>query len=165
LVVVEGDEGYVAVLAELKGAGWQVTASGPARTELTCSVYVVRSRVDAEGAVFAAVRGYGVVMRVAHDPHLRDVVADLVEDLAGLGSVLYIDTATAVHLDSDTWRLVHALARGATLDSAARTLHLSTRTANRRVTAACAALGVESRAQLMRALASSARIPPALNYD
>ena len=162
LVVVEGDEGYAAVLAELDGAGWQVAATGSAETDRTCSVHTVRSRADAQGAVVAAVSGHGVIVRVPPDLRLTDVVADLIEDLAGIGPVVQVEAATAVQLDSETWRLVHELARGATLDAAAGALHVSTRTANRRLTAARRALGVESRAQLVRVLTTSARIPPAV---
>jgi hypothetical protein len=163
--VAADDASGVAVLAELAGAGWSVVEpAGPAAGR-ACTRYPVRSRQDAQAVVVAAVRGEPVFAQLCPGSgaaaDLAGIADDLVEDLGGLGPVVFVDAASVVHLDEDSWRLAHEIARGATLEAAARSLHLSTRTANRRLTAARQALGVDSRAQLVRALTSAGRVPAA----
>lgn len=155
LVIVEDATAYRAVLAELRGAGWT------AGTQVVDGVDVLDLAVaqppDAQRAVLAAVGGSGVLVR-AQAP--RAVLDDLVEDLGRLGRVVVADTATVVTLDVDTWRLLHALAVGDTVAAAARALHLSTRTANRRVTEARAVFTAPTRAHLVRAVTGPGRIRP-----
>jgi DNA-binding NarL/FixJ family response regulator len=158
--VAEGVAAQRAALAELSGAGWAVGERGAAHTIRT--VYVATAS-DAETVMLAALRGEALLVIVSarsEMPHsLGNVVDDLIDDLATLGSLHHVDAQTAVQLDPDGWRLAHELAAGATLEAAAKLLHISPRTAHRRITAARAALGVQSRAQLVRALAGPGRIP------
>ncbi|WP_375499326.1 helix-turn-helix transcriptional regulator [uncultured Jatrophihabitans sp.] len=167
LIVAADEAGYAAAVAELTGAGWTVVDIGRGAGAASCTRYPIHGRGDAQAVVVAAVRGGAVLAHVGPgadaDPELDAVVDDLIDDLAGLGPVLHVDAATAVRLDEDSWRLAHEIARGATLESAARLLHLSPRTANRRLTVARQALGVDSRAQLVRALTSAGRVPPAIS--
>ncbi len=161
LVVVQDAEAQAAVVAEFTGAGWTVADDPGARGPAVCTVLAVRSATDAQAAVLTALRGGAVLIRVDPGPHLAGTVADLVDDLGTIGRTLVVDEPSAVRLDVDTWRLAHEIARGATLEAAARRLHLSTRTANRRLGAARSALGADSRAQLVRALTAPERIPAA----
>ena len=160
LVVAVDEEGYAAALTEIAGAGWRIAAAGATdAAEGICTLYPVRDRGDAADVVLAGLRGRAVLARIeASEPGLVD---DLLEDLSAIGPVQHRDAA-AVHLDVDTWRLVHRIVGGATLRAAAQTLHVSPRTAQRRLNAARDALGTESRAQLVRAATASGRVPPAI---
>ena len=179
MVVVEDGGVLDAVRAEVLGAGWELrgpakpTQPGPTAavgvdvrgmTEAvsggagTVSEIVVAGRDHAQTAVLLALAGVGLLVWATAE---RVVVDDLIDDLARIGSVRLIDRAGAISLDADTWRLLHALTDGSTVSLAARALHMSTRTAHRRITDARAAAGVRTRAQLLRTLTGPGRIPPA----
>jgi hypothetical protein len=158
LIVVEDDAGYDAACAETAGAGWAMQAPGGDNGVGILTVMTVADRADAQAAVLLAIGGAGLLIRADAERSLAD---DLVEDLGRIGPVRLIDSTSAVRLDPDTWRLVHALAGGATVAVAARALHMSIRTANRRLTDAKAAFHAPTRAQLLRALASADRVPSA----
>jgi hypothetical protein len=158
LVVVEDGSAQGALEAELIGAGWTIGSRGSAITSGTVVSMVVAEPSDAQAAVLLAVGGAGLLVHAVAD---RSVVDDLVEDLGRIGSVLLIDAGATVRLDADTWRLLHAVADGATVGAAARTMHMSIRTANRRLTDAREALRAPNRAQLVRALTAAGRVPAA----
>lgn len=147
-----------AVAAEVVGAGWAVQPATSAADPASIVSAVVADRSDARAAVLLAIRGRGLLIRARAE---RGVVDDLVEDLSRIAPVLFFDYASAIRLDPDTWRLLHALADGVTVSAAARTLHLSIRTANRRITEARDVMGARTRAQLLRALTSPDRVPSA----
>lgn len=164
LVVAEGTTAHRAVLAELAGAGWIV--GGPAASNGVRTLSL-GGAADAETIMLAALRGEALLIvtpdRDEMAGALVDTVDDMLDDLASLGSVWHVDASSAVEIDPDGWRLAHELAAGSTLEAAAVLHHLSSRTAHRRVVAARQALGAESRAQLVRALSASDRIPSANN--
>jgi hypothetical protein len=158
LIVVEDQTGYRAVADEVAGAGWTQVGPGSPLKPGTLVAMVVTDPAGAQAAVLEAMRGAGVLVRADGE---RAVVDDLVEDLANLGQVLRVDGGQAIELEPDTWRLLHALAAGTTASVAARSLHLSIRTANRRIADAKEAMGVQTRAQLLRSLTAHGRVPAA----
>jgi DNA-binding CsgD family transcriptional regulator len=102
---------------------------------------------QAGAAIEALTRGVGlaVAVRVTGDLRHRTL-----EDLHRLGAVQTAAPLTvrpAGLLDEEQRRLLAALAAGATVTEAARQLHLSRRTANRRLTAIRERLGVQSTAE------------------
>jgi DNA-binding NarL/FixJ family response regulator len=158
LVVVEDHAGYDAVRDELIGAGWELQPPDRAGSAGTVVTLSVATPPDAQAALLLAIGGAGLLVRADAE---RSVVDDLVEDLGRIGRVLLVDGPRAIRLDPDTWRLVHALAEGTTVSAVARTLHMSVRTANRRLTDAKDAMNAPTRAQLLRTLTAADRIPAA----
>ncbi|MGI8679555.1 MAG: helix-turn-helix transcriptional regulator [Jatrophihabitans sp.] len=156
LIVVEHPSVHRAVADEVVGAGWALQPPGGPVDPASIVSAVVADGSDAQAAVLLAIRGRGLLIRARAE---RGVVDDLVEDLSRIAPVLFFDDASAIRLDPDTWRLLHALADGVTVSVAARTLHLSIRTANRRITEARDVMGAQTRAQLLRALTSADRVP------
>lgn len=111
----------------------------------------------AADAVLAAVGGTPVVV-LADAP--RDVVDRLCDDLRRLGEVEHLISPPAEPTLSATEReLLGALLAGCSLGEAARALHLSRRTADRRLAAARAALGVTTTPAAVRR-AAELGIPP-----
>lgn len=157
IVVAEDDRTYAAVTAEILGAGWRIGADVEDDPDLVVAL-TVQQQADAQRAVLTALDGTGVLVRVAA-PAL--VVDDLVDDLRRIRPVLVASADTTVPLETETWRLLHSLVHGATLAVAARELHMSSRTANRRVTVAREVFGVTSRAQLLGAVRGPSRVPTA----
>jgi hypothetical protein len=157
IVVAEDDRTHAAVTTELLGAGWRIAADVADDPDLVVALRV-HDPADAQRVVLTALRGTGVLVR-ADAPAL--VADDLVDDLRRIRPVLVATADTVVSLETETWRLLHLLVHGATLAVAARALHMSARTANRRVTLAREAFGVASRAQLLGAVRSSSRVPTA----
>jgi hypothetical protein len=156
-VVTEDDTAYSAIANELLGAGWQIAATTQREADVVVALTVAEP-ADAQSAVLTALAGAGVLVRARASVR---VVDDLVDDLRRIGHVLIADATTTVVLDVETWRLLHALGQGATLAGAAGALHMSTRTANRRITVARAALNTPTRAQLQRAIGARTRVAPA----
>lgn len=157
LIVVENKSVHDAVADEVVGAGWTLQSSSSAADPASIVSAVVADGSDAQAAVLLAIRGRGLLISARAE---RGVVDDLVEDLSRVGPVLFFDDASAIRLEPETWRLLHALADGVTVSVAARSLHLSIRTANRRITEARNVMGAQTRAQLLRALTSPHRVPP-----
>ncbi len=156
LVVTEDEQAHAAVTNELLGAGWQIAAA-PGGDDVVVAL-TVREPADARAAVLIALGGAGLLVRARAGAR---VVDDLVEDLRRIGPVLLASTSSTLALDVETWRLLHALGQGATLAVAAAGLHMSARTANRRVTVARELLATPTRAQLQRAIAGAGRVRPA----
>jgi DNA-binding NarL/FixJ family response regulator len=93
--------------------------------------------------------GHGVV---AHVPHTQGALATFVDDLGRIGPVELGRSSGVVepeppHLDADGRVLVGLLASGRTIAEAARELHLSLRTASRRLAGVRSALGAASTAE------------------
>jgi hypothetical protein len=158
LIVVEDQTGYRAVADEVAGAGWTMIPVGSPAQPGTLVAMVVADPAGAQAAVLEAMRGVGVLVRADGQ---RAVIDDLVEDLAHIGQVLRVDGGNAIRLEPDTWRLLHSIAAGTTVSVAARSLHLSIRTANRRIADAKEVMGVQTRAQLLRSLTAHGRVPAA----
>jgi len=142
--------------------GWAVQTTGrprhrvvmgdgvvPEQRDGVSHTVVVRTPADAEQAVLAAVRGESVAAYVDAPGALADA---LVSDLRRLGTVEVrqgedqrgrdLQPTTTPSLDPQARALLDLMVDGATLGEAAATLHLSRRTADRRVAEARRALGV-----------------------
>ncbi len=114
----------------------------------------VADEADAAEALLAAVWGAGVLIHATAPP---EVTERLVEDLRRLGSVDYrsAEPSAGTALTQDEHALLELLADGASLGGAARRLHLSRRTADRRVASARAKLGVATTAEAVVAFLRS----------
>lgn len=112
----------------------------------------VRDEGDAAEALLTAVGGAGVVVHALAD---REVIDRLVDDLRRLGPVDHRtdEPAAGPGLTVDERLLLDALANGTTLGEAAAELHLSRRTADRRLAAAREKLGVATTAEAVVAYA------------
>jgi DNA-binding NarL/FixJ family response regulator len=109
------------------------------------SAGAVRNEADAAAALLSAVWGAGVIVHATAPP---DVTERLVEDLCRLGPVDYrSDEPARPDLRHDERALLELLAQGFSLGEAAQRLHLSRRTADRRLASARETLGVETTAQ------------------
>jgi DNA-binding CsgD family transcriptional regulator len=154
-IVLEGAGGAAvdAAAAELAADGRAVVrgwvAPGPGRTVCVGRVSDVR---DASAAVLAAVRGARLV---ADADAPREVIDQLCDDLRRIGDVDHRIGRSAVPapgaaLSGEQRALLAHLLAGATLGDAARSLHISRRTADRRLAAARAALAARSTAEALR---------------
>lgn len=117
--------------------------------DLTASKWVRSGTIDDDesvaAAVLAAARGVGLLVGCP-DATRR---AQLLDDLSRLGDVEHLELGPdpLAVLDDDQRILLAALAGGSSIASAASGLHLSTRTAERRLAAARRDLGVRTTAQ------------------
>jgi DNA-binding NarL/FixJ family response regulator len=104
--------------------------------------------VDADTAaqaVLAAVRGCDLVVIGAAE---REVIDQLCDDLRRLGQLEHrVEPAGTPRLGAAERALLAHLVRGATLGEAAKALHVSRRTADRRLAAARRALGASTTAE------------------
>lgn len=136
--------------------GWQARVP-PGERPPVC-VGRVRTAEDAARAVLAAVGGARLVVAAEAD---REVVDQLLDDLRRLGKVDHrIGEPPRPVLTEDQRALLAHLLSGATLGEAARRLHLSRRTADRRLAAAREALGAGTTAEALRAAARLGIRPP-----
>jgi len=107
----------------------------------------VACRAEAEAALLAALGGAGIVAVLPEDAELA---AAFFDDLRRLGPVEVVDEpkeSPLERLDEDQRRLLDLLAEGCSVADASRRVHVSRRTADRRLAAARAALGVRSNAE------------------
>ena len=112
---------------------------------------------EAALAVLAAVNGERLVLLAAAE---REVIDRLCDDLRRLGTLdHHVGAPAGPRLAPDERELLAHLVGGATLGAAARALHISPRTADRRLAAARAALGARSTAEAV-ALATKLGISP-----
>lgn len=104
----------------------------------------VSDATEAEAAIQALSRGVGlaIVLGLTGELRLRTL-----EDLHRLGDLAPGAGADQPVLDPDHRALLDALAQGMTVTGAARSLHVSRRTANRRLAEARELLGVTSTAE------------------
>jgi DNA-binding NarL/FixJ family response regulator len=134
-------------LAATQGARVVLGDAGGRDGAVVC-VRRVRSEADAAQAVLAAVAGAALVIDAAAP---RDVIDQLSDDLRRLGVVDHrIGPAPRPVLAEEERALLAQLLAGANLGEAARALHLSRRTADRRLAAARRALGATSTAEALR---------------
>ena len=150
LVVLEGRAFQLAssIEREVAVAGWRVVAGwGRAGSGVVCT-----GRVDGEAAasaaVLAAVSGAGLIVR-AEGP--RDVIDRLCDDLRRLGPLDHrVDVdGTASRLGPEERAVLELLLSGASLAEVARALHVSRRTADRRLASARRALAATTTAEAL----------------
>jgi DNA-binding NarL/FixJ family response regulator len=155
-LVVSVDGASIARVAEeLKEEGWAVQPGFclPQRTwavaglKLVCTG-TVAGPDDAAAAVMAATRGAGVVVAVEASAAVQE---RLFEDLSRLGPVtLWHEPPNPVAgLSEETRVLLELLTNGASVSDAARALHCSLRTTERRLAAARDALGARTTAEAL----------------
>jgi DNA-binding NarL/FixJ family response regulator len=138
--------------AELAGSDRPVVPGlrPPAGGQAVC-VGRVADAADAGRAVLAAVAGAWLVID-AQAP--REVIDELCDDLRRLGEVDHrLGGTAAPGLGRDERALLELLLGGATIGEAARRLHISRRTADRRLAAARRALHAQTTAEALRAAA------------
>jgi DNA-binding NarL/FixJ family response regulator len=146
LVVVEASEQALArAVREVERDGARIVHGWRNDGSIVCTG-VVRDAGDAAEALLAAVAGAGLVV---HAQAERDVIDRFVDDLRRFGPV---DHRTAEpdpgpDLSTDERQLLDCLAEGKTLGEAAAALHLSRRTADRRLAAARDKLGTTTTAE------------------
>lgn len=109
-------------------------------------VGVVRNSADAAEALLAALAGAGLVVNAQAG---RDVIDRLVDDLRRLGPVDHRtgEPDSMPELTTQERQLLDRLAEGKTLGAAAAELHLSRRTADRRLASARDKLGASTTAE------------------
>lgn len=141
-----------AAAAELAADGWPiVTGLRPPPGGKAVCVGRVTDAGQAGQAVLAAIAGARLVVEAAAP---RDVVDELCDDLRRIGEVDHrIGASSDTPLSAESRALVELLLAGATVGEAARKLHISRRTADRRLAAARDALKAESTAEALRAAA------------
>lgn len=124
--------------------GWAPSSRGPAALH----VGRVETADDAAAAVLAAVGGASLVIDAAAD---RDVIDRLCDDLRRLGDLEHRigAPASASPLSADERALLAELLAGRSLGETARNLHISRRTADRRLASARAALGTTATSQAL----------------
>jgi DNA-binding NarL/FixJ family response regulator len=102
---------------------------------------IVAGEADAVAAVLAAIAGYGLIVELRVDGAVRD---RLLDDLRHAGPLEVRAVAAAPpDLDEASQALLRSIAAGETLSDAARRLGISRRTADRRLAAIRATLGVQ----------------------
>lgn len=153
LLVVEASAGALeSARRELERAGHAVVDGWAGGAEAVCCA-PVRNHEEAAAALLAALEGRGLLVHALAE---RDVVDRLVEDLRRLGPVEHrtSEPAPRVPLTPDERGLLDLLAAGRTLGEAAAELHLSRRTADRRLASARLKLGAASTAAAVAAHAA-----------
>lgn len=145
LIVVDGDDAaFDGCVAEVERAGFPVVAGfdgdAGALGEVRCGP--VETVADAGLALLTVLAGAGAVI---HARGSRQVIDRLLDDLRHVRRVEVRrgPAATAPRIDPDAVAILEILAGGRTLGDAAHELGLSRRTADRRLSDARAALGVE----------------------
>lgn len=148
---------------DLVAAGWTVrdVADDAGRVAIGSATVVqvaVADERDAARALSAAVAGSGVLAVVPVGAAIGDVLCD---DLSRVGPVDDRRRGTAPPvLDADERAVVVRLLAGDALPDVAAALHLSLRTAERRVASARAAYGVTTTAALLAAARHRFPAPP-----
>jgi hypothetical protein len=157
-----GAERLDAAAHELSAAGCKVLVGWSLPVEpwdLTPERVICVGRVDttadASAALLAAVRGAGLVIAIGDSSDAADA---FLEDLRHLGSIDNRTSADRRCLGLDQRHLLELLATGHTLPKAAAALHLSLRTAERRLAAIRTALGVGSTAEAILAARRSGEL-------
>lgn len=133
-------------------------ATARTATRLGVAPRQVRDRASAAQAVLAAVAGRDLVV---HATAPREVIDQLCDDLSHLGDLDHRVGATEAgpDLSGEQRELLAQLLAGKTLGEAARALHVSRRTADRRLAAARRSLGAANTSEAL-VLARRAGIAP-----
>lgn len=142
-----GDEELSESAAALTAEGWRVVegvANPPVDLEPSVCRAVLRDAGDCGSAVLAAAWGHGVLLGIGALP---EPLADrLLDDLARIGPLDRRRAPARPALDGEGESLLRLLSEGHSLGDAARSLHLSRRTADRRLAEVRRALGAETTA-------------------
>jgi DNA-binding NarL/FixJ family response regulator len=142
-VVIEGESGAAirSAVAESDRPPVQSWNGGPG---VLCTG-VVETAADARRAVLAALAGSDLVVDCRADREIADAMCD---DLRRLGRLDHrVMAAPDAVLGNDQRLLLSALAAGRSLSWAAQQLHVSKRTADRRLAAARTSLGAANTAE------------------
>ena len=152
-LIVVHDRATLAIAAtELRSARWtvregisdqNVARGNESRTVLTGSVGDSRS---AQEALLAVLRGFGLLVHLTAG---RDTGARFLDDLTRLGPVDLRPMAIQLTIDANDLELLRLLVGDATVTEASRQLHVSRRTANRRLESLRRIAGVATTAQLI----------------
>jgi DNA-binding NarL/FixJ family response regulator len=133
-----------------RASSHQLGADATAAASGTVYVAEVSDSAGAQQAVLAALRGADLLLAFTADDSVVDA---LIDDLHRLGNVVY-ETAPEVALTADQVDLLRRLHAGESLGAAAASMHLSRRTADRRLAMARAALGARTTAEALVEAAS-----------
>jgi DNA-binding NarL/FixJ family response regulator len=140
-IVVEGASSAAEARRAIVESGLAARESWDGRIGTLCTG-IVRTASDAERVVLAALSGADLVVDCRAS---REVTDDVCDDLRRLGCLDHRVAAQLMPvLDGDQRALLTAIAGGSSLGDAATALHLSRRTADRRIAAARATLGAAS---------------------
>lgn len=143
IVIVEGPtEAFRRAVDELRSEGWAIRDGfdpDPGAPAPVCAG-TVDDAASAGRAVLTVLAGAGIV---AHATAAGDVVDRLLDDLRHIGQVDLRTGTGSTAVGHEARAILGRLAAGDTLGEAAHALHLSRRTADRRLAAARHALGVE----------------------
>jgi len=123
-------------------------------------VMVVRDESDAVTAVLAALEGAEVAIDSTADPALADRVQDDLRRLGRADAAPPPESPTGPALGPDELHLLARIAEGMSHSEAARSLHISRRTADRRLVSARRALGVATTAEALVAFQRRGLRPP-----
>jgi len=148
LIVVEGsDRAFAEARRQVERTGAKVADVWVNLPDVVC-VGVVADAADAAAALLSAVWGAGVVV---HAKAPAEVIERLVEDLRRLGPVEFRsgEAPPEPALTHEERALLELLSEGSTLGEAAGRLHLSRRTADRRLVSARRKLGARSTAEAL----------------
>jgi len=149
-VLVEADDATFDAVVRRIGAGTVDGFDINVSVDDVVCVGTIDDVRDAERAVLAAVRGAGIVARGRAS---REILDRLCDDLRRLGPLTHITEPIAPSPLSDEQRsLLQLLGDGKTLGETAKQLHISRRTADRRLQQARDALGVGTTAEAVLAL-------------
>jgi DNA-binding NarL/FixJ family response regulator len=148
LVVVEGPAAvFAGAVADVRSAGRRTVAGWTVAGDDAVCVGSVADAEDAAAALLAAVGGAGIVV---HAVAPREIVDRLCEDLRRLGRLEHVVGAEPrPRLTREEAALLDLLLDGLTLGEAAERLGLARRTADRRLAAARAKLGVATTAEAL----------------
>ena len=153
LVVVEGPHGSMAAaVADARSAGWRVFRGWQVPDGSLSDVVLagpVATTPDARAAMLAAVAGAGLIVHAQGNRELIDVLCDDLRHVGELDHRVAADPGAGLTVEERS--LLALLAGGATLGQAANRLHLSRRSADRRLASARAALGVVTSAEAVLA--------------
>lgn len=156
LVVVE-EAPIDSWLDDYRAAGWSIIdgwelPGGVAAGERIICAGLVTDDGSASRAVLAAVWGAGVIVEAAAT---REVVDRLCDDLTRLGDLSHhIGPPPTTVLSDEERHLLRRLSEGARLGEAGAEIHLSRRTADRRLASARRALGVATTSEAIVAARS-----------
>ncbi len=147
VVVEAGPEALAEARAELNSRGWRVEEPGAIGPEVVLAVTVTDAD-DAAVALFLAIEGVGLLVDARP---ARAVIDRLCDDLRRLGHLDHRVDGSGPHLSTDERALLDLLGDGSSLGDAATALHLSRRSADRRLAAARNKLGADSTGQAIAA--------------
>ena len=139
-------------MTRVRGGGWRVVdgfAAGGGFRGPVVRAGVVTCEEEAASVVLAAVRGHGVI---AFSSASRSVTDRLLDDLGRLGAVTHVveeDVVETPLLTAEERALLALLSEGLSLGAAARRLHVSRRTADRRLSSARRSLRVTSTSEAL----------------